>query len=112
MIKNSLAVGLIGAALVFNGGDAFSKTGQKISRADIERMFEQARKGAKWKIDEVCLWGYFFTDPNKRKLELAGRSLMAKGYRLVGVRALEGRGRMTVCSPCMSRKSSGTLSTR
>ena len=55
-----------------------------ITRADLEEMFASARQKAKWNIDDVCLWGYFFTDHNRDKLSAASSVLERMGYRVVG----------------------------
>jgi hypothetical protein len=56
------------------------------SREMIEGMFDHIRAKTKWPIDTgECLWGYFFVDTDRTKLEAAGRLLEAQGYRFVGV---------------------------
>lgn len=47
-------------------------------------MFTSTRAKAKWNIDDVCLWGYFFTDYDRQKLVTAARALESLGYRVVG----------------------------
>src|SRR5215510_13020156 len=51
----------------------------------LEEMFESTRTPAKWNIDGVCLWGYFFTDHNRAKLLGAVPTLESMGYRFVSV---------------------------
>jgi len=55
-----------------------------ITRDDLEEMFASARARAKWDIDDVCLWGYFFTDHDRTKLSAAAPVLEGMGYRVVG----------------------------
>lgn len=55
-----------------------------ITRDDLEKMFANARARAKWNIDDVCLWGYFFTDHDRTKLSAAASVLERIGYRVVG----------------------------
>ena len=55
-----------------------------ITRKDLEEMFASARVRAKWDIDDVCLWGYFFTDHDRAKLSAAASVLERTGYRVVG----------------------------
>ena len=55
-----------------------------ITRNDLEEMFANARARAKWNIDDVCLWGYFFTDHDRDKLSTAASALEGMGYRVVG----------------------------
>lgn len=47
-------------------------------------MFDHARAKAKWSIDDVCLWGYFFTDHDRERLSAAAPALERMGYRVVG----------------------------
>jgi len=56
-----------------------------ITRDDLEQMFASVRAGAKWNVDYVCLWGYFFTDHDPAKLSAAASALERKGYRVVGI---------------------------
>jgi Regulator of ribonuclease activity B len=56
------------------------------SRETIEGVFRDVRSKTDWPIDDgECLWGYFFTDHNRKALEAAGRSLEAQGYRFVSI---------------------------
>jgi hypothetical protein len=54
-----------------------------ITRDDLQNMFDSARANAKWSIDDVCLWGYFFTDQDRNKLSSAALVLESMGYRVV-----------------------------
>jgi len=42
------------------------------------------RAKTKWSIDDVCLWGYFFTDHDRAWLSVAATALERMGYRVVG----------------------------
>ncbi len=55
-----------------------------ISRDQLQEMFESIRAKAKWSIDDVCLWGYFFTDRDRSRLLAAAPVLEGMGYRVVG----------------------------
>ena len=55
-----------------------------ITHDDLEEMFANARARAQWNIDDVCLWGYFFTDHDRDKLSTAASALEGMGYRVVG----------------------------
>lgn len=55
-----------------------------ITRDDLQEMFDSTRAKAKWSIDDVCLWGYFFTDHDRDKLLSAAPVLEKMGYRVVG----------------------------
>jgi len=54
-----------------------------ITRDDLQDMFDSARASAKWSIDDLCLWGYFFTDHDRDKLSSAAPVLENMGYRVV-----------------------------
>ena len=54
-----------------------------ITRDDLQDMFDSARANAKWSIDDVCLWGYFFTDQDRNKLSFVAPVLESMGYRVV-----------------------------
>lgn len=56
-----------------------------ISREQLEQMFSNMRSSAPWNIDGPLLWGYFFTSPDRTKVDYAGKILVAQGYRLVEV---------------------------
>ena len=56
-----------------------------ITRDQLQEMFDSSRANAKWNIDGICLWGYFFTDHNRERLLLAAPVLEKMGYRLVGL---------------------------
>jgi hypothetical protein len=58
-----------------------------IERADLQEMFDSMRvhANAHWSIDDVCLWGYFFTDGDESNLREAAHKLEALGYRVVGL---------------------------
>ena len=59
-------------------------TCEMITRDDLQEMFDSARARAKWNVDDVCLWGYFFTDHDRKKLSAAVPVLENMGYRVVG----------------------------
>jgi|SRR6516165_11276154 hypothetical protein len=56
-----------------------------IAREMLENMFARIREQAPWNIDDVCLWGYFFTDHDKQRLLAAAPALQQMGYRVVGI---------------------------
>lgn len=59
--------------------------GPVISRAELEEMFDAMRAKRAWDIEGPCLWGYFFADYDRAKLEAASSKLEAAGYRAVGI---------------------------
>lgn len=56
-----------------------------ITREQIQEMFHRMRNNARWDIDDFCLWGYFFTDHERRRLVTAAPALERMGYRVVGI---------------------------
>lgn len=48
-------------------------------------MFTNMRAQTKWSIDGNMLWGYFFTDPDPKKLEAVAKHLSTDGYRVVDI---------------------------
>jgi hypothetical protein len=60
-----------------------------ISREEIEDLFEHTRalyrdRKARWNIDEICRWSFFFVDASKEKLRKLGEHLQSNGYEFVG----------------------------
>src|SRR6266567_263717 len=56
-----------------------------ISRDQLQEMFDAMRGKAKWNIDDVCLWGYFFTDHDRERLLASAPALERMGYKVVGL---------------------------
>ena len=57
----------------------------KIPLQQLETMFANMREQTKWDLDGDMLWGYFFTDPDPKKLEPVAKHLSAAGYRVVAI---------------------------
>jgi hypothetical protein len=56
-----------------------------IQLEQLEEMFANIAAGAKWDMSRPMLWGYFFTDRSRPKLEAAARLLEQQGYRFVNL---------------------------
>lgn len=56
-----------------------------ISREELVEMFENIARDTTWDMSQPMLWGYFFTDADKAKLERAGLLLQEQGYHFVDV---------------------------
>jgi len=54
-----------------------------IQLEQLEEMFENIANGPKWNMNGPMLWGYFFTDETKEKLERLSEELQLRGYQLV-----------------------------
>ena len=84
----SYVVGALGLTLSFGCSRTSTPPVGKsrmISRQQIQEMFDAMRAKAKWRIDDVCCWGYFFTDYDRAKLMSAMKVLESKGFRVVGI---------------------------
>ncbi|MDY6945041.1 MAG: ribonuclease E inhibitor RraB [Pseudomonadota bacterium] len=56
-----------------------------ISREALVEMFAGIAKDARWDMSKPMLWGYFFTDTDKTRLESVAPLLQEQGYRLVEI---------------------------
>jgi hypothetical protein len=56
-----------------------------ITLEKLEEMFASMRRDASWYVDGDLLWGYFFTDPDPKKLELVASRLAKSAYRIVSL---------------------------
>jgi hypothetical protein len=70
-------------------GNAAKADGNSVITLDqLNLMFENMRANPgykKWGIDGSLLWGYFFTDPNPKKLRPVADYLTKNGYRFVSI---------------------------
>jgi len=51
----------------------------------LEQMFRGMGEQARWDTSRDMLWGYFFMDPTKEKLEPLAKHLAESGYRFVSI---------------------------
>ncbi|MES2740456.1 MAG: ribonuclease E inhibitor RraB [Pseudomonadota bacterium] len=56
-----------------------------MTKEDMRELFANIEQNAPWDRSKPLLWGYFFADASKAKLEAAVPLLAAQGYRLVTV---------------------------
>jgi Regulator of ribonuclease activity B len=56
-----------------------------ITIAKLESMFKNMRSNTKWNVDGELLWGYFFNDPDPKKLQPVADELTAAGYTFVDI---------------------------
>jgi hypothetical protein len=56
-----------------------------ITKEDMVDLFANMKENAPWDITKPLLWGYFFSDQDKARLEAAAPLLAAKGYQVVGI---------------------------
>jgi Regulator of ribonuclease activity B len=84
---------LVTATLLASAGftDAEAQTTQRIQLSQLEVMFSNMRAKAPWNVDGPLLWGYFFFDSSREKLQDAANELQAINYRLVSITEVTGR---------------------
>lgn len=56
-----------------------------ITKKDLTELFENMEENAPWDMRDALLWGYYFADPSKEKLEAVAPVLAEQGYTVVGV---------------------------
>lgn len=56
-----------------------------ITKETIQEFFRDVNSGNEFNTSDILLWGYFFLDPDKAKLEKAGNKLAKKGYKFVEI---------------------------
>lgn len=56
-----------------------------ITLESLQKMFTDMKAKTKWDLDGNMLWGYFFTDPDPKKLEVARDALVKAGYHFVNI---------------------------
>ncbi|HEX8403017.1 MAG TPA: ribonuclease E inhibitor RraB [Duganella sp.] len=56
-----------------------------ITKEEMVELFADMKQNAPWDTTKPLLWGYFFADPNKTKLEAVQPLLKAKGYHVIGI---------------------------
>ena len=68
-----------------------AQSSQRIQLSQLEAMFSNMRAKAPWNVDGPLLWGYFFFDPSREKLQDAAKELTAANYRIVDIVEVPGR---------------------
>ena len=84
---------LVAATLLSSAGftEAEAQTTQRIRLSQLEAMFSSMRAKAPWNVDGPLLWGYFFFDSSREKLQDAAKELQAANYRVVSISEVPGR---------------------
>ena len=57
----------------------------RIPKQTLAEFLANVRAGSDWDVDGDMLWGYFFTDRDRAKLERAAKNLEKLGYRFVTI---------------------------
>lgn len=74
------------AAILFGATStpvAIAQNSQRILPAQLESMFSDMRAKAPWNVDGPLLWGYFFFDPNRDRLQAVANELAKAGYQVL-----------------------------
>lgn len=82
------------AAILFGATStpvAIAQNSQRILPAQLESMFSDMRAKAPWNVDGPLLWGYFFFDPNRDRLQAVANELAKAGYQVVSLIEVKGR---------------------
>ncbi len=78
-------MGFFSSLLGASGAEPEKPAKPKIPLEQLEDMFTNMRAQTKWNLDDDMLWGYFFTDPDPKKLEPVAKHLSGAGYRVVAI---------------------------
>ena len=84
-LSTVLLMGLFSFLFGASGAEPEKPTKTKIPLEQLEDMFANMRAKTKWDLDGDMLWGYFFTDPDPKKLEPVAKHLSESGYRVVSI---------------------------
>ncbi len=84
-------IALVGALLAGVMGNASATARPTITLEQLQTMFANMKAKTKWNLDGPLLWGYFFMDPDTKKLEAAGDELTHNGYSLVDIHPAKGK---------------------
>ena len=93
-MNTKLVISLIAAAILLSAAsltETKAQTSQRIQLSQLEGMFSNMRAKAPWNVDGPLLWGYFFFDPSRDKLQDAAKELLAANYRMVTIEEVSGR---------------------
>lgn len=72
-------------APVFLFACAHAQERKVITKDELIQMFDGMAKKTNWDLSQPMLWGYFFTDVSRTKLERAAPLLDKQGYRVVNI---------------------------
>ena len=70
---------------------AGAQVAPRISLVQLETMFSNMRAQTHWNIDGPMLWGYYFLDADRVKLDVVATALANQGYRVVAIQKINGR---------------------
>ena len=76
---------VLAASLAATGMAVAEAPDGRISRPQLQLMFDQMRANAPWYVDGPLLWGYFFTASFPAPLKELAAELTQNGYRFVAI---------------------------
>ncbi len=88
--KKTLLVATLVGAVAAIPVHADAQVAPKIPLEKLQSMFANMRAQTPWNIDGPLLWGYFFIDADRTRLDAAAATLKDKGYRVVGIAKVDG----------------------
>jgi len=83
-----------------------------ITLQNLQDMFSNMRRETKWNVDGDLLWGYFFTDRDPKKLEIASKHLVTNGYRFVSIYETDDKSTHFLHVECVERHTPESLHDR
>ena len=86
----TLSAAALAIALAGLGAPTAAQVAPKISLDQLQTMFANMRAQTHWNLDGPMLWGFFFLDSDRAKLEAAQAELTSKGYRFVAIQKVNG----------------------
>ncbi|WP_228256122.1 ribonuclease E inhibitor RraB [Acinetobacter halotolerans] len=73
-------------AIIFSiSATTHGQVNNMITKDSLIEMFNNISINTDWDMSKPMLWGYFFTDSNKEKLEKIAPLLEAEGYRVIDI---------------------------
>ena len=89
--NKTLLAALLALGLAAMAPSADAQIAPKIPLDKIQLMFDNMRAQTRWNVDGPLLWGYFFLDSDRARLESAAAELSGQGYHVVDIAPVDGR---------------------
>jgi len=80
-----LAISILILTIIAVAGLSLAQGKSVITKGQLVEMFNNLPQGPDWDSSKPLLWGYFFTDSSKKKLQVAAPLLEQRGYRVVDI---------------------------
>ena len=89
--RKSLSAAALAISLAGLTAPAAAQVAPKISLDQLQTMFSNMRAQTHWNLDGPMLWGFFFLDADRARLQAAQTELTGQGYRFVDLQKVAGR---------------------